>query len=109
MATTRPTSTPVPDAERVVDAVKDAAYVTIGFGVLAFQRAQVRRQELTKAMTERFGSLDAGYEAFETRLDDVVETVGKRLPDPAADLLGQAHRTARTARRQVASRLLPTS
>src|ERR1700676_2996288 len=29
-------------------ALKDAAYVAVGFGVLSFQKAQVRRQELAK-------------------------------------------------------------
>ena len=32
--------------ERAKDLVKDAAYTTVGFGVLAFQKTQVRRQEI---------------------------------------------------------------
>jgi len=36
--------------ERVVAAARDAAYVSIGFGVLAFQQAQVRRREIEKAV-----------------------------------------------------------
>jgi hypothetical protein len=32
--------------EKVVDVLRDAAYVTVGFGVLAVQKAQVRRREL---------------------------------------------------------------
>ena len=32
----------------VTNAVKDAAYVSVGLGVIAFQRLQVRRNELTK-------------------------------------------------------------
>ena len=31
----------------VTNAVKDAAYVSVGLGVIAFQRLQVRRNELT--------------------------------------------------------------
>ena len=30
--------------------LKDAAYVAVGFGVLAFQKAQVRRRELEKQL-----------------------------------------------------------
>lgn len=36
--------------DRIATAARDAAYVTIGFGVLAFQRAQVRRREVEKAV-----------------------------------------------------------
>ncbi len=39
------------DADKVVAAARDAAYVTIGFGVLAFQQAQVRRRELESQLS----------------------------------------------------------
>ena len=46
----------------VADVVKDAAYVSVGLGVIAFQRLQVRRNELTKAISgqadEAKGALD---------------------------------------------------
>ena len=32
--------------DRAVELAKDAAYTTVGFGVLAFQKTQVRRQEV---------------------------------------------------------------
>ena len=32
--------------DRAVEMAKDAAYTTVGFGVLAFQKTQVRRQEV---------------------------------------------------------------
>ena len=34
----------------ITKTLRDAAYVTIGLGVIGFQRAQVRRQELTKQL-----------------------------------------------------------
>lgn len=40
--------TPVDD---LTNAVKDAAYVSVGLGVIAFQRLQVRRNELSKALS----------------------------------------------------------
>jgi hypothetical protein len=33
-------------ADRALEIAKDAAYTTVGFGVLAFQKTQVRRQEV---------------------------------------------------------------
>ncbi len=39
--------------EDVTAVVKDAALVTVGLGVIAFQRFQVRRVELTKAMSRK--------------------------------------------------------
>ena len=43
-------SFPLPQipADKVVQTAKDVAYTTIGFGVLAFQKSQVRRRELTE-------------------------------------------------------------
>jgi hypothetical protein len=34
----------------LANTVKDTAYVGVGLGVIAFQRLQVRRQELSKAL-----------------------------------------------------------
>lgn len=39
--------------DELADTVKDAAYVSVGLGVIAFQRLQVRRNELTKALRQR--------------------------------------------------------
>ncbi|MFP5256737.1 MAG: hypothetical protein ACLGI8_12920 [Acidimicrobiia bacterium] len=46
--------TPVDD---IANVVKDAAYVSVGLGILAFQRIQVRRNELKKAVDARVGTL----------------------------------------------------
>jgi uncharacterized protein YegL len=42
-------SFPLPQipTDKVVQTAKDLAYTTVGFGVLAFQKSQVRRRELT--------------------------------------------------------------
>ena len=51
------------DIEKAVadfnNAVKEAAYVAVGLGVLGFQRAQVQRVELTKQLEEQFRNLPA--------------------------------------------------
>jgi hypothetical protein len=37
--------------------VRDAAYMTVGLGVVAVERAQARREQLTAAVTERIGQV----------------------------------------------------
>jgi hypothetical protein len=56
----------------VAKTVEDAAYVTIGLGLMAFQKAQVRRNELTKSLHEALG------EARET-IGDQLKVVEERL------------------------------
>ena len=41
---------PLDDVAKVV---QDAAFVSVGLGVIAFQRLQVRRYELNKALSEQ--------------------------------------------------------
>lgn len=111
------------DTDKLVGALRDAAYITIGFGVLTFQQAQVRRRELVDALSERFGtarpqmdelltsfeerlrSLDARLVEFEAkydaRVESVIDQLEGKLPEPAGALLGQAHQAAKAARKQV--------
>jgi hypothetical protein len=37
--------------------LKDALYVSVGLGVIAFQKAQVQRNELQKTLDQRLSSL----------------------------------------------------
>jgi hypothetical protein len=55
--------------EDLTAAVKDAAFVTVGLGVIAFQRLQVRRNELNKVVSVLVGE----------RLKAVEERVGAVL------------------------------
>jgi len=105
--------------DKLVAAVRDAAYITIGFGVLAFQQAQVRRREVVTALSDRFGTsktqieemlsnmeaqmtkLDERFTALEAKLDTTVEKLEERLPEQAAAIVGQAHDLAKAARKQV--------
>lgn len=104
---------------KVVAALRDAAYITIGFGVLAVQQAQVRRREVVKTLADRFGTsrtqmddllatfeaqitkLDGRFDALEAKLDSTVEKFEGRLPEQAAAIVGQAHDLAKAARKQV--------
>ena len=59
--------------DEITKTARDAAYVVVGLGVLGFQRAQVRRQELQKRLTER--------NAVQGHLVDVRGEVTKRVKD----------------------------
>jgi hypothetical protein len=110
--------------------IKDAAYVGIGFGVLAFQKAQVQRQELQKRFETSVGDakggfgklsedvqdriklveerlealskqVDAAADDFEERLDKALDQVQERLPEQAKDLFGKARNAGKDARTQL--------
>src|SRR4051812_45165707 len=71
--------------------VKDAAYVGIGFGVLAFQKAQVQRQELQKRFEASIGDAKGGFGKLSDDVQDRIKLVEERLEalskqvDAAAD------------------------
>jgi DNA anti-recombination protein RmuC len=110
--------------------VKDAAYVGIGFGVLAFQKAQVQRQELRKRLEsgtagakgsfEKLGDdvqdrvklveeriealtkqLDAAADDFEDRLEKALDEVQHRLPEQVKEYFAKAREAGKDARAQV--------
>ena len=110
--------------------IKDAAYVGIGFGVLAFQKAQVQRQELQKRFEASIGDAKGGFgklsedvqdriklieerlealskqadaaaDDFEERLDKALDQVQERLPEQAKDLFTKARTAGKDARTQV--------
>jgi hypothetical protein len=64
----------------VAAAMKDAAYVSVGLGVIAFQRLQVRRNELNKAISaqaeEARGALGVVSALVGERLKAVEERMG---------------------------------
>jgi hypothetical protein len=107
------------DADKLVEALRDAAYLTVGIGVLAFQKAQQVRKDVTDGLSNRFGStnaqvdelkarieqyfadLDERVSGLEGRIDQAVESLEDKLPEQAGQLLNQAHDRARSARKQV--------
>lgn len=103
------------DADRIANIARDAAYVAVGAGVLAFQKLQVRRHELakqfgdavptmadmTKAVEQSVAGFDDRLAALETKLDELVAQLKDRLPSPADDVVGQVHDVAKAARKQV--------
>jgi len=120
----------MPELREITDEItrtaRDAAYVVVGLGVLGFQKAQVRRQELQKRLAEprtvfeeRLGDVRGGLTRRAKDVDETVEQVigrieaslgpiEERLPVPARDLVKQAHVQAREARQQL-RKLLSTA
>jgi nitrogen fixation/metabolism regulation signal transduction histidine kinase len=105
--------------QEITKAVRDAAYVVVGLGVLGVQRAQVRRHELVKRLaeprtqiegalgeargefTKRVKEVDTAVEEVIGRLEATLEPIEGRLPAQARDLVKQARTQAREARQQL--------
>lgn len=66
-------------ADELADAVKDAAYVSVGLGVLAFQRIQVRRNEITKAMSTPIEETKGTLELLGALVGERVKLVEERV------------------------------
>lgn len=100
--------TPVNELSKTL---KDAAYVAVGFGVIAFQKAQVRRRELeqkfgvstesireqlTKVAADAEKNFEPVVEAVEASLDQFEE----RLPEQAREVFKQVRTSAKQAGEQ---------
>lgn len=101
--------------ETVTDVLRDAFYVGVGAGVIAVQKLQVQRVELTKTLTSQIdeakGSLDGVQEKVEDRVKLVEERLGDlenqleavlaqvedKVPAQARDLIKQARGLVRVA------------
>jgi len=108
------------------DTLRDAAYVTVGAAVLAFQKAQVRRRELMEQWQEQQGrfatQIEEGRKSVSelaSQLDDLVapvrsqveaglDAVGERLPVAVRDVVQQV-RTTLEAQEKAARSLLGIS
>jgi ElaB/YqjD/DUF883 family membrane-anchored ribosome-binding protein len=99
--------------------LKDAFYVTVGLGVIVFQRAQVQRQELRKQIEAQVGearenakrfsgtleqqvkAIEDRLETLESRVDQSLDELEERLPEQARELVHQARAVAKDARTQL--------
>ncbi len=66
--------------------LRDVAYVAIGLGVLAFQRAQVRRRELAKRAEEIERRLGPALKDLEERIEPVARQARQAAKDTAEQL-----------------------
>jgi hypothetical protein len=86
--------------------IQDAAYVTVGFGVITFQQAQVRRREATARLetqtrearkfveSQARGAYDRAVEVgteVRQRVEPVVGEVKTRVEPLVGQLQGQLH------------------
>lgn len=76
---------PTINTEPVVQFTKDAMYITIGVGVLTFQKAQVRRHELTTAVRTSLPKLtNEAIAQAELTANNVLAFVNTRFPKKSA-------------------------
>ena len=101
----------------VTKTLKDAAYVAVGFGVLAVQKTQVRRRELQEQLAasstqlrEQLAKAAAKAEERSKPVVDAVEAsldqLEERLPEQAREVFKQARTTAKDAGEQLRARLV---
>lgn len=118
------------NVDDLTKAVKDVAYIAIGFGVLTVQKAQVQRRELSTALRtqadeareqldkltgdtlaslekisgtfeDRVKLIEERVSDLEERVDAILDEVEAKLPEQAAELVKQARSAAKDARDQV--------
>ena len=106
----------------VTDLARDAAYVAVGLGVLAYQRAQVHRVELQKRLSKElpfdhsFGDVRQGVAKGFQQIDDLAESATQfvettlqpledRLPASVSQLTIKAREQAREVRIQIRQRV----
>ncbi len=96
----------------VTKTVKDAAYVTVGLGVLAFQKAQVGRRELTKQVETQLNETTEQVKGLakkvEGRIQPVLGQIEEAVPAQAKDLVKQARTAAEDLRGQLQGQLRGT-
>ncbi len=92
----------------VTKTVKDAAYVTVGLGVLAFQKAQVARRDLTKQVETQLNQTTSQVKDLskkvEGRIQPVLGQLEQTVPSQAKDLVKQARTAAEQLQGQVLNR-----
>jgi hypothetical protein len=99
-------------AEDLGDALKEGAYIVVGLGVLGFQRAQVRRVELTKqfeAQAEQMktfaGSFGSVVESLMESAREQGEAARGQMPDQLTDLARSWERTVAPIRERLSESL----
>lgn len=103
--------------------LKDAAYVAIGFGVIGFQRAQVRRQDLLRELRVQrarledqaggarglisalIADLEERFEPVAGEIESRLDEIEERLPEQAKALFEQVREVAKDVQAQVRTRL----
>lgn len=115
----------------VSDTLKDAAYVTVGLGVLGFQKAQVRRVELNKQINEQVKTvetrvadrrkavagtvngiadqIDGLLAPVRSQIETQLDTIEAALPVQVSGLVKQARTVAHQTEANVRKSFRPTA
>ena len=95
-----------PDDDDLLARARDAGYTAVGFAVLAFQRLQVQRRELTKELAAELDERIGGKEGVrrivkevDKKVDPVLDSLEQRLPDDARRVFRQARVAGRAMER----------
>lgn len=102
----------MPEITDITKSLKDALYVTVGLGVIAFQKAQVQRRELAKQLDGRVKLVEERLEGVEGRFESILDQLEDRLPEQAKEVAKQARQAAKDARgqlRELTTRRNPTA
>ena len=75
--------------------LQDAAYVAVGVGVLGFQRAQVRRQEVRKQLQGYVGDYREKLAELTGKVEPVVKDLEQQARQAAKEAQAQLRRTLR--------------
>ncbi len=91
-------------AQALAEFAREAAYVAIGMGVIEFQKAQVRRRELTCArrlIAKTAEEIDYAVTQVFRAVDSTFEPVVEMLPAEAQAMVREARRTRDELRARV--------
>lgn len=109
--------------DQIGKAATDALHVAVGFGVLGFQKLQVRRREVQRAVENQLGAgtndlhkladvvraqartVDAQVQRVEPKIAAAFERVEARLPEPVGSVVHQTRTVAEAVRDQARKRL----
>ncbi len=98
-----PTSTPT--FETFTKPAKDAFFLTVGLGVMAYEQVKSNHSELWSWVETQVADGKAQFETqatqIEARVESLLETVQSKLPEQAAELMKQARDAAKSARDQI--------
>lgn len=106
-------TTEKPELTSLAAAAQDVVYVSVGLGLLALQKTQVKRRELTKDFDQQFGGpiarLDTRIDNLETSLEAVIGGIEAVLPTSLGGVVAHTHNIARSTRNYLRKMLLSGS
>jgi hypothetical protein len=103
----------------ITQALKDAAHAVIGFGVIGWNKTQVRRRELMKDLNAQRHSVETSLDGAKEQIATAIRTldhkiepvrhdiegqldkVSERLPEQVRDIVESARKVARDTELQV--------